>query len=91
MNGTVQFSRSYWRKNTINPFINDSKVQKMKESDKFKYMVIYPETFITVNVDGFTNRDNAFSHAVKISDRGLWVYMIRIEDDHVLTSHCSKK
>ena len=78
----------------INPFINDSKVQKMKESDKFKYMVIYPETFTAVSVDGFADRDNAFSHAVKISDRGLWVYMIRIEDDHVLaylTSHCSKK
>ena len=44
----------------INPFINDSKVQKMKESDKFKYMVIYPETFTTVSVDGFTDRDNAF-------------------------------
>lgn len=78
----------------INPFINDSKVQKMKESGQFKYMVIYPETFTTVSVDGFADRDSAFSHAVKISDRGLWVYMIRIADDHVLaylTSHCSKK
>ena len=54
----------------INPFINDSKVQKMKESDKFKYMVIYPETFITVSVDGFTDRDNAFSHAVKYLTMG---------------------
>ena len=78
----------------INPFINNSKVQKMKESDKFKYMAIYPETFTTISVDGFTDRDNAFSHAVKISNSGLWVYMIRIEDDHVLaylTSHCGKK
>lgn len=78
----------------INPFINDSKVQKMKESGQFKYMVIYPETFTTVSVDGFTDRDNAFSYAVKISGSGLWVYMIRIADDHVLaylTSHCSKK
>lgn len=33
----------------INPFINDSKVQKMKESGQFKYMVIYPETFTTVS------------------------------------------
>lgn len=78
----------------INPFINDSKVQKMKESGQFKYMVIYPETFTTVSVDGFIDRDNAFSYAIKISGSGLWVYMIRIEDDRVLaylTSHCSKK
>ena len=57
-------------------------------------MVIYQETFTTISVDGFTDRDNAFSHVVKISNSGLWVYMIRIEDDHVLaylTSHCGKK
>lgn len=72
----------------INPFINDSKVQKMKESDKFKYMVIYPETFTAVSVDGFTDRDNAFSHAVKkyliVGYGSIWLELKMIMFLHIL-------
>ena len=78
----------------INPFANDSRIQKMKDTGKVNYAVICPESDTQLDVMGFVDRDKAYKYAVEISECGLWAYMVELTDDHViayLTGHCTKR
>ena len=78
----------------INPFIGMQEIQELKDSGQFNYIVVYPVSNNKLEITPFFDRSRAFKTAVKVSDSGLWVYMIELRDDHILaylTGYCSKR
>jgi hypothetical protein len=78
----------------LNPFVNDSRIQKLKAAGKVNYAIICQESDAQFEVIGFVNRDKAYKYAVDISECGLWAYMVELTDDSViayLTGWCTRK